>query len=83
MNSIVLRVAFSSLKLVAPNGVRSGSDLLPKEKNTLSFGDFIREHDLAPLAEIVGSLSCQVVVIIFFLSGLFYVWVNEHMGCCC
>ncbi len=69
MNSMVFRVAFSSLKLVAPNGVRNGSVLLPKVKNTLSFGVLIRAHDLAPFAEIVGSLSCQFFVSIFFLSG--------------
>ena len=81
MNSIVLRVAFSSLKLVAPNGVRSGSDLLPKEKHTLSFGDFIREHDFAPFAEIVGSLSCQFLVSIF-LTKVFFVLglVNAGQG---
>ena len=75
MNSIVLRVAFSSLKLVAPKGVRIGSILLPKVKNTLSFGDFIREHDFAPFALIVASLSCQVVVFIFLIKCfLFLGW---------
>ena len=75
MNSIVFRVAFSILKLVAPKGDRIGSTFEPRLTKTLSFGDCIREHDLVPFAEIVGSLSCQFLVSIFLIKCfLFLGW---------